>query len=188
MPDLRQAIANDIAAIEPLDDRERRDIDDILKWMASGADIFRHQKPAIPPKHLVSYFVVVDGEHVLLVDHKDAGLWLPTGGHVDAVEHPSATVIREAKEELGIDATLRTAKPVMATLVNTVGISAGHVDVCLWYVVDGDRQTPMAFSDDEFNTVQWFHHKELPRENIEPDMQRFVKKFYGLADAQTGKE
>lgn len=50
MTDLRQAIA----AIDPLDDREQRDIDDILNWMASGAEIFRHQKPAIPPKHLVS--------------------------------------------------------------------------------------------------------------------------------------
>jgi 8-oxo-dGTP diphosphatase len=183
MPALRQAIADDIAVIEPLDGREQHDIDDILSWIASGAKIFRHQKPAIPPKHLVSYFVVVDGEYILLVDHKDAGLWLPTGGHVDPGEHPSATVTREAKEELGIDAVLRMARPMMATRVNTIGISAGHMDVCLWYVVDGDRQAPMTFSDEEFNTVRWFQYSELPQENIEPDMQRFVQKFYGASGA-----
>jgi hypothetical protein len=27
-----------------------------------------------PPKHLVSYFAVVDGQHLLLVDHKNAQL------------------------------------------------------------------------------------------------------------------
>jgi 8-oxo-dGTP pyrophosphatase MutT (NUDIX family) len=39
---------------------------------------------------------------VLLVDHKNARLWLPTGGHVEEGEDPRATVVRELKEELGL--------------------------------------------------------------------------------------
>ena len=37
------------------------------------------KKPDVPPKHLVSYFALVDDRRgkVLLVDHKLAGLWLP---------------------------------------------------------------------------------------------------------------
>ncbi|MGV9748387.1 NUDIX domain-containing protein [Rhodococcus zopfii] len=38
------------------------------------------------------------------MDHIGAGLWLPTGGHVEPGEHPLDTAIRETREELGIDA------------------------------------------------------------------------------------
>ena len=41
---------------------------------------------------------------MLLVDHRNAKLWLPTGGHVERDEHPWRTVEREAAEEPGIEA------------------------------------------------------------------------------------
>ena len=44
---------------------------------------------------------VTDGG-VLLVNHINAGLWLPPGGHVEPDEHPAQTASREALEELGI--------------------------------------------------------------------------------------
>ena len=46
-------------------------------------------KPATPPKHLVSYVVPTDPEtgDILLVDHRNAQLWIPPGGHVDPGEH-----------------------------------------------------------------------------------------------------
>ena len=45
---------------------------------------------------------IVDGDHVLLVDHRMAQLWLPNGGHVEPGEHPRDTVVRELKEEIGL--------------------------------------------------------------------------------------
>jgi 8-oxo-dGTP pyrophosphatase MutT (NUDIX family) len=62
-----------------------------------------------PPKHLVSYAVLIDPRDasVFLVDHILAGLALPPGGHVEPGEDPADTVRREAMEELGIQA-LRT--------------------------------------------------------------------------------
>jgi hypothetical protein len=43
------------------------------------------------PKHLVSYFALVDADHILLIDHKHAQSWLPTGKGfvVDEVFGPS---------------------------------------------------------------------------------------------------
>lgn len=85
---------------------ENDDLHQTLDWIASRAALFRTQKPATPPQHLVAYFALFDSSQgkLLLVDHKNAGLWLPSGGHVEVDEHPRTTVIREAREELAIDA------------------------------------------------------------------------------------
>jgi 8-oxo-dGTP diphosphatase len=80
----------------------------------------------------VSYFAVVDEQRVLLVDHRNAQLWLPAGGHVEPHEHPRTTVVRELREELGLVAPHAIGAPVMVTSVSTVGLTAGHTDVCLW--------------------------------------------------------
>src|SRR6266508_5578611 len=56
-----------------------------LRWLQATDDVFRRVKPATPPRHLVAYLVPVnrtDGS-VLLVDHVNADLWLPPGGHVE---------------------------------------------------------------------------------------------------------
>ena len=98
---MRQNIRNELCSIAPLDELERRHIAEALAWIDSGAELCRLAKPATPPQHLVSYFVVVDDGHVLLVDHRNAQLWLPSGGHVEAGEHPRETVVRELQEELG---------------------------------------------------------------------------------------
>lgn len=101
MVGMRAHIRNELTAITPLDATEREHLADALAWVDSGAELCRVVKPATPPKHLVSYFAVVDGEHIVLVDHKNAKLWLPTGGHVVPGEHPRTTVLREFEEELG---------------------------------------------------------------------------------------
>ena len=98
---IRELIRTELAAIEPLDALEAEHLADALAWVDSGVDLFRVAKPATPPKHLVSYFAVVDADQILLVDHKNARLWLPAGGHVELGEHPRATVVRELEEELG---------------------------------------------------------------------------------------
>jgi hypothetical protein len=97
---LRADIRDEITGIAPFDAAEEAVIKDVVAWLDSGAEIVRRAKPATPPKHLVSYFLLVDGDHILLVDHRTSGLWLPSGGHVEPGEHPRATVEREVIEEL----------------------------------------------------------------------------------------
>jgi 8-oxo-dGTP diphosphatase len=69
---MRSHIRAEIAAIEPLDALERQQIDDALAWIDSGAELCRLIKPATPPKHLVSYTVVVSDTQILLGDHRNA--------------------------------------------------------------------------------------------------------------------
>src|ERR1700722_9263138 len=78
---MRDKVVEIVAAIEPLDDLEREHREATIEWIRSEAPIFRTHKPDVPPKHLVSYFALVDDirGRLLLVDHKLAGLWLPSG-------------------------------------------------------------------------------------------------------------
>lgn len=103
---LREEIRRLVAQVVPVDAAEDEHRRQALAWLDSTSDIFRRLKPRTPSPHLVSCFLLIDHDHrdVLLADHRKAGLWLPTGGHVEPGEHPAATVRREAREELGIEA------------------------------------------------------------------------------------
>lgn len=176
---IREEILATVASIIPFDVTEREHLDFVKDWIASGAEIFRIAKPNKPNIHLVSYFIVIDPQtnELLLVDHKKAELWLPPGGHVELNEHPRETVKREVKEELGIDAEFMFEDPLFLTITNTVGNVARHTDVSLWYVLTGNRETPLTFDTDEFYQIQWFHQKEIPYKRTDPHMKRFVDKI-----------
>lgn len=177
---VRNFIRSEVSSVLPFDSKEMEIKKEVLEWIDSGVELCRIEKPAIPPKHLVSYFVVVDFPFLLLVDHINAQLWLPTGGHVEPGEHPKDTVIREAREELNIHSEFLYESPVLLTMTETVGLTAGHTDVSLWYVLKGSKQNQYKYDPSEFNNIQWFHIDELPYENTDPEMFRFVQKFSGI--------
>jgi 8-oxo-dGTP pyrophosphatase MutT (NUDIX family) len=181
----RSRLAAIVSNITPVDVIEADHQSDTLGWIASDAVLYRYRRPAEPPKHLVAYFVLVDldGGAVLLVDHRKARRWLPTGGHVEPGEDPLATVYRELLEELGIATGLIegvSSNPLLVTQTKTVGQDAGHVDVSLWYVLRGS--TTMEFSPDlaEFVAVRWWTFDEIAAasaEMFDPHLPRFVDKL-----------
>lgn len=178
---MREHIHHIISAIIPYDDVEQEHINDTCRWIESGAPIFRVQKPDVPNKHLVSYFVLFDDVHqkILLCDHKKALLWLPSGGHVEIDEDPKTTVERECLEELKVTADFLSPHPLFLTSTLTVGITAGHTDVSLWYVLKGDSHKIYEFDKSEFNYVRWFHLDEIPYSKSDPHMERFIQKLKG---------
>lgn len=179
---MRNEILAMIKDIHPFDALESEHQSNIIRWIESGADLFRIQKPAIPPKHLVSYFVVIDPQQqrILLVDHIKAQLWLPAGGHVEINEHPRATVIREASEELSFHTDFLLENPLFVTETVTVGLTAGHKDVSLWFVIRGNSNEEVKFDPSEFKSVQWFALSEVLEMDIatlDPHMHRFIRKW-----------
>lgn len=183
---MRSQIRSIVESLIPFDELEAGHRTWVLEWIGSGAGLFRVRKPATPSPHLVSYFVVVDREtsKLLLVDHKNACLWLPSGGHVEPDEHPRVTIEREALEELRVEASFLFDAPLFMTVTDTVGLTAGHTDVSLWYVLMGDSSAPMTFDDAEFLSVRWFTPEEIPYERADPHLQRFVQKLSATLDGQ----
>ncbi|MGB1311608.1 MAG: NUDIX domain-containing protein [Leucothrix sp.] len=180
MGNLRDSILDEVSSIQPLDALEKQTQLDVLAWINSGVELCRLKKPATPNKHLVSYFAVVDGDYLLLVDHINAQRWLPTGGHVEPGEHPRETVLREVFEELAISGEFLFDSPILLTSTETVGKTAGHTDVSLWYVLRGSKNETLVYDKSEFNSVRWFHKDAIPFERSDPEMRRFVQKLYSL--------
>ena len=181
---IRTQILNAVEAIRPFDTAEKNHIADTVAWIQSGAPIFRVAKPDKQPKHLVSYFVLIDPEHQspLLGDHIKAQLWLPSGGHVEPNEHPKATVIREAVEEIGQQAVWLKGndQPFFMSSGQTVGLTPGHTDVSLWYLLRGNVHDRLTFERREFNDMTWFTFAEILDSHpaiFDPHMQRFTKKL-----------
>lgn len=178
----REAVLELVQAIVPFDRIEANDKAAASAWIKSGAEIFRIQKPDIPLKHLVAYFVVFDRlkMKLLLVDHIKAQRWLPTGGHVDMNENPKDTVSREMQEELKLPAHFTFSEPLFITETVTVGLTAGHRDVSLWYVVDGNADQVIDFDSNEFKSYRWFTFEEvwaIDIHTLDPHMHRFVQKL-----------
>ncbi len=181
---VKERICGDVATIKPYDKLEAEHQADTLRWIESGVNIFRVEKPDIPPKHLVAYFVCVDPDHksLLLGNHINAQRWLPSGGHVEFDEAPAATVVREAQEELAVDASfLRGMEtPFFVTVTQTVGLTAVHTDVSLWYLLRGSVRQSLTFDRGEFTDMAWFTFDEIqqsPSAIFDLHMQRFIGKL-----------
>ena len=177
------AVRELVASIVPADELERAHQSDVLEWLDSTPDIYRRKKPATPPKHLVSYAVLADPHDlsVFLVDHRQAGLFLPPGGHVEPGEDPADTVRREAMEELSIkaDFSIIGARPVFVTVTQTTGVTS-HTDVSLWYVIAGNTRSPIRLDPREFAGGRWWTAAELESADpalFDPHFGRFTAKI-----------
>lgn len=173
-----------VGAIEPWDDLERTHLKSATQWLASGAPIYRVDKTDTPAMHLVSYFVVLDEMRgkLLLVAHRKAGLWLPTGGHVEAGEDPWATVVRECREELSIEAVaspITGEHPLFLTVTRARGQGA-HTDVSLWYLLHANADTINSYDQNEFDSIRWLTEEQVLEESdelLDPHMHRFTRKL-----------
>ncbi|MFA6421943.1 MAG: NUDIX hydrolase [Candidatus Buchananbacteria bacterium] len=179
---MQDKILKIVQNITPFDEMEQNHLSDTIRWIKSGSELFRIKKPDTPPKHLVSYFVLIDSKEnkILLVDHIKAQLWVPTGGHVELNENPKITVEREIVEELNIKADFVSEQPFFITQSVTVGLAAGHIDVSLWYVLNGNSNLTLRYDAGEFNGYKWFDYDEVlgtPIDKFDPHLHRFVQKW-----------
>lgn len=175
-----------VEALRPADELEARHRAQCLAWLAGTDDIFRREQPGTPSPHLVAYFLLFDDTDgsVLLVDHRKAGMWLPSGGHVEPGEHPVETVRREVVEELGVPAVFHPRfgeRPAFLTVTETVGPPADrHVDVSLWFVLGGSRGRELVPDAGEFRGVRWWTPREVADADpatIEPHLGRMLDKL-----------
>ena len=177
----RELLCEDLAAIRPWDPLEAQHLQETLAWVRSGAPLDRTAFDE-PDPHLVAYFVVTDPdrEELLLGHHRKARLRLPAGGHAEAGEPLWHTVVREAQEELRLQAVpLFDRRPFFVTRTPTVG-PRSHLDVSCWFVLRTSRKEVTWFDPGEYTAVEWLPWRQVltePTEGLDPHMHRFTAKL-----------
>ena len=139
---------------------------------------------------LSTVFVVNKGK-VLMTWNKKVNNWIPIGGHIEPNELPCGSVIREAKEESGLDIELispfdksKTANLVQPVHIHLDHIKEDHKHINLIYF--GIIKDGKCFkTDDEGKELKWFSRKELEKENLLPSVKEWaIEALNQLEDKQ----
>lgn len=120
---------------------------------------------------VASVYIVHEGK-VLLVHHRKLGMWLPPGGHIDGIELPTETAVREAKEETGMDIEIigdeeqyeRVMTLAHPKFVQLEDIEPGHqhIDIIFFAKLKNPSQE-IVFNERESNDARWFAREELDK-------------------------
>jgi 8-oxo-dGTP pyrophosphatase MutT (NUDIX family) len=130
-----------------------------------------------------SAFIVYDNK-VLLVMHKKLGIWVQPGGHIELDEDPNEAVMREIKEETGLDISLvgpplenfgtkfnaRELTPPRFLNRHNFSETHEHVD----FVYFARSTSGNAKPEEGGGEVRWFTKKELEENayDILPDVRK----------------
>lgn len=116
-----------------------------------------------PDEHICSFFIPFNRQtgDVYIGHHIKANSWIPPGGHINELEHPVETVVREFFEELG---TKIDKSQVSILNLSIKDISDNPRNPCkvhydLWYVVDSPK-IDFAFIKREYYDARWMTFDE----------------------------
>ena len=111
---------------------------------------------------------------VLLVHHKKFNMWVPAGGHIEENETPDQALIREWKEEVGLDiAILPAHESAFAGDSNEtpipmpfhLGLEREGFDVprigYYFYVATISKEQGVKFQVSELFDAKWFSEEDL---------------------------
>jgi len=122
---------------------------------------------------------------VLLIDHKELKKWLPIGGHIELTEDPDEALVREVKEESGLDVQVvaefpEVSQPGAKFLFRPEGISVHdinkthkHVDLIYFCKANSPK---VKLAKGEHNNIKWFSKKDLddPKYNLAPSVKYYT--------------
>lgn len=117
-------------------------------------------------------------DKVLLVHHKKLDLWLPVGGHLNKDETPDKALLREIKEETGLDVELiKNAMPLEGNVRENLAVpfhvnvhSVGdHDHCCLFYICKALNAEKIVINK-ELKNFRWFSREELHNKEVPLDV------------------
>lgn len=144
-------------------------------------------------KHFVASGLIINkNKEVLLINHKKLGVWLYPGGHINENETPDQALIRETKEETGLDVEIIGEKDeTLSDRENDVSIlhnphfvlcekingKEGHYHIDLIYFCRiMDNNADLLYSSGEARDVGFFSKKDLKDINLFPNFRKLLEK------------
>jgi 8-oxo-dGTP pyrophosphatase MutT (NUDIX family) len=155
--DLVARVLGDVVARQPVDERERASIAEIL------ATVPRLERPFdmdADPTHITGSAFIVGRRGIVLLRHRRLGIWVQPGGHIDPGETPWEAARREAIEETGLAVRPLRPEPELAHVdVHPGGRGHTHFDLRYLFTAAAVDPTPPA---EESQDVDWFGWQEAP--------------------------
>ncbi|MFD1824168.1 MULTISPECIES: NUDIX hydrolase [Mumia] len=106
-----------------------------------------------------------DGGQILLGRRADSGEWALLSGILDPGEEPAVGIVREVREETGVDVVVEALAAVTVTerLRYPNGDESQYLDLCfVCRPVDAESAQRAHAADDESLEVAWFAVDEIP--------------------------
>ena len=132
---------------------------------------------------------VVNRGRVLIRKHDKYGIWLAPGGHVELDEDPNQAVLREVKEEVGLDVKLYDPREyredseeyhelIPPMFLNRHRITPHHEHISLTYFAIADFDKVANEGREKSENVRWFTKEELLGDEY-PEIKPSIR-FYAL--------
>ncbi|MFA7169797.1 MAG: NUDIX hydrolase [Candidatus Paceibacterota bacterium] len=141
-------------------------------------------------KHFTASALIIDEDNrVLLLHHKKLGVWLYPGGHVEKNETPDQAVLREVKEETGleveiigerdqsladIDVDVSVLYVPYVVLCELIGDHYHNDIVYLCKISGNDRD--IKYNKDEATDINFFDLEGLNDIELFPNFRRLLEK------------
>ena len=135
---------------------------------------------------------IFDDDKLLLIHHGKLNKWLPVGGHIEKDEVPDNALIREIKEETGLDIEI-VMKDTIQPIGNTSRVlalpfhisihSVGDHDHCsLFYICKAKNVSSLKINN-ELKAFNWFSKEDLNKDFIPLDVKNIAMKAFDLINA-----
>ena len=118
---------------------------------------------------------IYDKNKVLLIHHRKLDMWLPVGGHIQKNETPDDALLREIKEEVGLDVVLADGlRPftketsgykelIPPMFLNRNRISDTHEHVTLTYFARAETDRLAILDHEKSAEIKWFTRSDLEK-------------------------
>ena len=163
-------LVSELSGLTPVDEREREAIDATLDRLTWPGDPFDEVSDL---RHVTASAFVVSTRGVILHRHRQLGLWIQPGGHVDGGERPPQAALRETLEETGLRA--RHLSPELLFHVDVHAGARGHTHFDLRYVLVAAAVDPTP-SKGESPDVYWFDF-DAAQQRCEPALNPALAKL-----------
>ncbi|PJA87897.1 MAG: DNA mismatch repair protein MutT [Candidatus Moranbacteria bacterium CG_4_9_14_3_um_filter_40_7] len=139
-------------------------------------------------KHFTVSALIIDNNKVLLVYHKKLKVWLYPGGHVEENENPDEALLREIKEETGLeveiisdkDNSLSNQKKDVSSLhlpyAFLCELAGDHYHNDLIYKCRIKKSCKLKYNKDESRDIGFFNIREIKKLQLFDNFRTLLKK------------
>jgi 8-oxo-dGTP diphosphatase len=148
-------------------------------------------------RHFTATGIVLHQGEVLLIEHAKLKWWMPPGGHIDPNEDPVQAVLREVREETGLDCeivapvafahesieVLPAPFTILVEDLSEGGEMVQHID-CIYVLRPLSHPSAISAQEKEVTGVQWVPIEQVADLSTPPELPALIHAAAQSAVAQ----